>query len=342
MNTEKDKFWEGLPVTWEQKSFSIIHGRKKTFLTKQCCPSILRNYGQNTKTGLIDLSSCVHGNCTYHSMYPLLQFHCLAATSFLQKLVSSTAHMSSKQETLHYAAVSCDDSEKWGYSEATVQRLLDIHCKDGEQWNGFHAQRGQVPTAEDLKKFKGIIISGSPQSVHDNIDWILRLQEFIQSAAALPNDATRPKIIGVCFGHQLIAKALGGKVGVNPDKDFVLQTEEIKAVDNDSKLAKDLFSAGPLRIVECHGECVTELPEGAVTLGTSATCKHEVVQYSDNILGVQSHPEMLSEEAQRLVLPAISKRFKWSDDKIQDIKTSFKMDLKSDTMNKVMKSFLSE
>lgn len=256
--------------------------------------------------------------------------------------------MSTEEGLTHYAAVSCDDSEKWGYSEATTDRLIDIHRKDGEQWTPFHAVRGQVPTVEDLKRFKGIIISGSPKSVHDDIDWIVRLEEFIKNAANLQgNDETRPaKIIGVCFGHQLIAKALGGKVELNPDKDFVLQTEEIRAAEgqDDSKLVKDLFNSGPLRVVECHGECVTELPKGAVTLGTSASCKHEVVQYSKNILGVQSHPEMLPEEAERLVLPAISKRYNWSEEKVQEVEKSFssKIDLKSQPMNKVMKSFLSE
>ncbi|KXJ19260.1 putative glutamine amidotransferase [Exaiptasia diaphana] len=223
--------------------------------------------------------------------------------------LKNISNMSSKEGHTQYAAVSCDDSEKWGYSEATINRLFDIHRQDGEQWTAFHAARGQVPTIEDLKKYKGIIISGSPKSVHDDIDWIVRLQEFIQNAASLQegDDETSPKIIGVCFGHQLIAKALGGKVELNPDKDFVLQTEEIRAVEGqkDSKLVKDLFKSGPLRVVECHSECVTEIPKGAVTLGTSVSCKHEVVQYSKNILGVQSHPEMLPEEAERLVLPAI-------------------------------------
>ncbi|KAK3742348.1 hypothetical protein QZH41_007861 [Actinostola sp. cb2023] len=248
--------------------------------------------------------------------------------------------------TTRYAAVSCDDSEKWGYSEATIQRLKDIHCREGEEWTAFHALRGQVPTIEDLQKFKGVIISGSINSANDNVDWILKLQEFIRGAANHDENSNKRssklKIIGVCFGHQLIAKALGGKVGLNPDKDFVLQTEEITATKEgeNAESIKGLFEAGPVRITQCHGDCITELPKGAVSLGTSATCEYEIVQYTDNILGIQSHPEMFPEEAKSLVLPAISKRYNWSPEKVQEVEQSFKMDLKADTMNKVMKKFL--
>lgn len=253
--------------------------------------------------------------------------------------------MSTRDKITHYAAVSCDDSEKWGYSEATTDRLVEIHSREGECWTTFHAVRGEIPTVEDLQKFKGVIISGSPNSANDDIDWILKLQEFIKSAAKVGQNAdNRIKIIGVCFAHQLIAKSLGGKVGLNPDKDFVIQTEEIKPVNEEGKegLFKDVFKDGPIRLVECHGECVTELPEGAVSLATSDSCKHEIVQFSKNILGIQSHPEMKPVEAEGLVLPSISKKYNWSTEKIQRAKETFAMDLDADRFNKVMKTFLNQ
>lgn len=254
--------------------------------------------------------------------------------------------MAAADKVTRYAAVSCDDSPKWGYSEATTGRLIEIHSREGEEWTAFHASRGQIPTIQDLQKFKGIIISGSPKSANDNIDWIWKLKELVQNAAKVWEEAPkqRSKIIGVCFGHQLIASALGGKVERNPDKDFVAQTEEIKpAFDCEKeKLFADLFKEGPLRIVECHGECVRELPQGAQSLGTSMSCKHEIVKYKENILGIQAHPEMRCKELEEFVLPSISQQYKWNEEKLQRNKESLQLKLDADRMNNMMKTFLSE
>lgn len=77
-------------------------------------------------------------------------------------------------------------------------RFTTIAVKDGE----FPA---------DLSGYDGFIITGSPASVHDEEPWVHRLMQVIRDirAADLP-------LFGACFGHQAIAKALGGRVGKNP------------------------------------------------------------------------------------------------------------------------------
>ncbi|KXJ15925.1 putative glutamine amidotransferase [Exaiptasia diaphana] len=229
-----------------------------------------------------------------------------------------------------FGVISCSDDKKWGFSEAIISRYLEFFSlnSEQEQWVGFHATRGEVPLTEDLHKFDGFVISGSISSANDNVEWIVKLLEFIRSAADLSKEKKRPKIVGICFGHQLIAKALGGKVGLNPDKDFVLQTELIEVTIQafEAESIKGLFDKGPLRAVQSHGECVVELPEGAVSLATSPTCKYEVVQYKENILGFQCHPEMYASEAEELILPHIAKSRKWDAIHVKKSSDSFKME----------------
>lgn len=241
-----------------------------------------------------------------------------------------------------FAAISCSDDEKWGRSEAIVKRYEEFYRIKDEEWSGFHATRGQVPTIEDLEKFDGFVISGSISSVNDDTEWILKLKEFIRALASLDKAKKRPKLVGICFGHQLIGAALGGQVGPNPSKEFVLQSEEIIANEAASKIEalEDLFDNGPLRILESHGECLTELPDNATTLASSSTCEQELVKFSDNILGLQCHPDIFKEEIEDLVLPGMSKRFNWNEDKIEDVKRSVNMKLHPHKLNEAIKKFM--
>lgn len=241
-----------------------------------------------------------------------------------------------------FAAISCTDDEKWGKSEAVTKRYTEFYRIKDEEWSEFHAIRGHVPTIEDLQKFDAFVISGSISSANDNQEWILKLKEFIQALASMDKAKKRPKLVGICFGHQMIGSALGGQVGPNPSKEFILQSEEIVGNEAASKVEglEDLFDNGPLRILECHGECLTELPDGATTLASSSSCKQELVKFSDNILGLQSHPDMLKEEIENLVLPGVSKRFNWSEEKIEDVKTSVNLKLHPDKLNQAIKKFI--
>ncbi|XP_031563641.1 gamma-glutamyl peptidase 5-like [Actinia tenebrosa] len=241
-----------------------------------------------------------------------------------------------------FAAISCSDDEKWGKSEGIVKRYEDFYRIKDEEWTGFHATRGNVPTIEDLEKFDAFLISGSISSANDNKEWILKLKEFIQALVSLDKAKKRPKLVGICFGHQLIGSTLGGQVGPNPSKDFILHAEEIVGNEAASKVKglEGLFDNGPLRLLESHGECLTELPDGAINLASSSSCKQELVKFSDNILGLQSHPDMLKEEVQNLILPAISKKFNWSDEKIKEIEASVNMKLHPDKMNEAIKKFI--
>ena len=160
------------------------------------------------------------------------------------------------------------------------------HPRDGEKFKAlmsltrpnwdypvFRVKDNVFP--ENANGIDGAIITGSPASVHDGEDWIARLEELVRdwSAKGIP-------IYGVCFGHQVIAKALGGAVTNNPDG-WVLGTVET------------LYpSEGTVAAFAAHTEQVTTLPEGAETIASTPVCPVAGYRITAQVETTQYHPEM--------------------------------------------------
>lgn len=134
-----------------------------------------------------------------------------------------------------------------------------------------------------LQGFDGLLIGGSPASVNDENHWIERLSDLIRRAhaAGIP-------MMGVCFGHQAIAQALGGKVGPNP-RAFVLGTTETTFTAHAPWMPDD---AHKITLASAHGEQVTELPPGAEALGESLSCPIAAYRIGNSVFATQHHPEM--------------------------------------------------
>jgi hypothetical protein len=65
-----------------------------------------------------------------------------------------------------------------------------------------------------------------------------------------------------------------------------------------------------------------------------------MVLFTDNIIGLQAHPEMYNDEAEKLILPAISKKFNWSQEKTDKMGATFHLDVDDDKMNQAIKKFM--
>ncbi|MGL1886730.1 MAG: glutamine amidotransferase [Reichenbachiella sp.] len=130
-----------------------------------------------------------------------------------------------------------------------------------------------------------VIISGSHNMVSDNLPWNLDLEKWIQNAAAVG-----VSILGICFGHQLIARALGGSV-VNHSKGIEVGTVPIEM--SETAIGDELFGALPqdFSAHASHTQTISRLPEGAVVLASNAFEKNHIVRYAPSIWGVQFHPE---------------------------------------------------
>lgn len=125
---------------------------------------------------------------------------------------------------LKLACLEADDSEKWqGLTLVYFRDAFSLH-PDDEVTLFDCAVKGEFPSVEDVEngRFDAIFIGGSRYSAYDDSPWIMRLRnELIPAYYA----SKKVKLIGICFGHQLLAQALGGRVGKNPSQRFVLKVE---------------------------------------------------------------------------------------------------------------------
>lgn len=141
-------------------------------------------------------------------------------------------------------------------------------------WNVsvYSVKDGQFPS--DDTRFGGWLITGSPASVHDGEDWIADLKVLIRRL-----DAERQPLFGACFGHQVIAEALGGVVGRNP-RGWVFGLTETE------------MEGRPIRLYASHIQQVLTLPPIGRTTGGNEECPIGSFAVGNHILTTQYHPEM--------------------------------------------------
>lgn len=131
----------------------------------------------------------------------------------------------------------------------------------------------------------GVIVTGSPAMVSRREAWSEDTASWLHHAI----DAGTP-ILGICYGHQLLAHALGGHVDYHPlGRELGTVVIEKTAAAGDDALLDSL----PARFLAhaSHQQSVLQLPAGAVALGRSAHDPHHAVRYAPNVWGLQFHPE---------------------------------------------------
>ncbi len=139
-----------------------------------------------------------------------------------------------------------------------------------------------LPAPEDVH---AAIITGAIDMVTDDHPWIETTAQWVREAML----AETP-LLGICFGHQLIAHALGGGVGNNPNgaKFGNTQIQKTGSATNDPIFA-DLPDSLNMQVF--HFQSVLSLPEGAEVLATSEHDPFHAVKYAPYSWGVQFHPE---------------------------------------------------
>ena len=123
----------------------------------------------------------------------------------------------------------------------------------------------------------GWLITGSRFGAYEPHDWIPPLEDFIRAAYA-----AHVPVVGICFGHQIIAQAMGGKVE-RYDGGWAVGPQEYD------------FDGQTIRMNAWHRDQVTELPEGAEVCASNEFCQNAALVYGDQAFTIQAHPEFKDE-----------------------------------------------
>ena len=156
----------------------------------------------------------------------------------------------------------------------------------GTSFEFFDVRRGQYPNRRaDCDAY---LITGSRASVYDDEAWITRLGDFVREL----NNA-RVKTLGVCFGHQLIAQALGGTVS-RAAVGWGVGVHAWQVVDDAPWMRPPLRE---IRLLASHQDQVEALPGGARLLAASDFCPHAAFAVEGHVLALQGHPEFTRDYA---------------------------------------------
>ena len=144
----------------------------------------------------------------------------------------------------------------------------------------FDVVMGEFPP--EPTSFDGVIITGSPAYVEEGDEWISHLIRDIQTLVA-----AKTPLIGLCFGHQAIVAALGGKVD---RKDFwIFGGTEMHLADHRNWMRP---AATDIKLYAANKAQVAELPDGFDLLGGSDICPIGLAALGDHVFTTQFHPEM--------------------------------------------------
>ena len=178
------------------------------------------------------------------------------------------------------------------YPQMLVQILQRNSMQDKRKlrFKTFDVEKGDYP--EHIDDFDGYIIPGSRKSVYDRDYWIEALKEFV-----IALDEKKKKLVGVCFGHQLIAEVLGGKTE-RCDRGWGVGVHETQ-IHNPLWFTQNQPKTCSLAV--SHRDQVSILPNRAELIASNKFCPHSMYAIEKHIFSMQGHPEFTSQYAMDLL-----------------------------------------
>jgi GMP synthase (glutamine-hydrolysing) len=174
------------------------------------------------------------------------------------------------------------DPTPGNYQEEYSKLIMEFARKvfPGEQIQNFKVAQNEWP--EGINQCDVWIITGSPKAAYDPDPWIAELKKFIVNL-----DAHKKKLIGICFGHQVISAALGGEVIQSP-KGWGVGVKEFTITQPQPWMTPALKQ---ISLLFSHQDQVVSLPKGAKLLAEDSFCPFQMYQIAEHILTLQGHPE---------------------------------------------------
>ncbi len=165
----------------------------------------------------------------------------------------------------------------------------DFLAGDGIKWDVVELDAGAPIPA--LDEYAGLLVMGGPMDVweEDEHPWLMTEKRAIREAVA----GRHMPYLGICLGHQLLADALGGKVGKMPEPEVGMMEVQLTDLAQSDPLFNGI--AATVSCLQWHGAAVLEPPRGAQVLARSPHCDVQAMRVGNNAWGIQYHVEVTAE-----------------------------------------------
>ncbi|MBJ9975691.1 amidotransferase [Pseudomonas sp. S75] len=154
----------------------------------------------------------------------------------------------------------------------------------------YNVMNGDYPPEDE--SFDAYLVTGSKADSFGSDPWIQTLKAYL-----LKLHARGEKLLGVCFGHQLLALVLGGKAE-RADRGWGLGTHRYRLAAHAPGMDPEVKE---LTLLISHQDQVTQLPEGATLIASSDFCPNAAYHIGDQVLCFQGHPEFVHDYSRALL-----------------------------------------
>lgn len=178
----------------------------------------------------------------------------------------------------------------YGNYATMMERVLRKAGADNWTMDRFSTPLGEYP--ESFEDYDAVLLTGSKSDSFSNEPWIVELRRRVTELLD-----TDTKLLGVCFGHQLIALCMGAKVGRAPNG-------WVTGRNTYTWHARDLLpepERASFALLASHQDQVLELPSGATLLASSERCPIAAYSRGQEVLCIQPHPEFVEDYSAHLL-----------------------------------------
>lgn len=144
----------------------------------------------------------------------------------------------------------------------------------------FDVTKGDLPAS--AMSYDVYMVTGSRHSVYDDLEWITDLKELVRSIYH-----AKKKFIGICFGHQILAEALGGRV-MKSDAGWCVGYHSFEVLQH-TRWMQPIYTE--FRVLMSCQDQVTTLPPGAQALARGRQCENGLFSVDEHMVAIQGHPE---------------------------------------------------
>ncbi len=178
-----------------------------------------------------------------------------------------------------------------GGGNVDIFRNLFDHAPEFEvELTEFDIMAGNYP--DNPADFDGYVVGGSSASVYDDLDWVRKLASYYRELQAAGS-----KLVGICFGHQMLAHALGGETIKSP-KGWGIGVHSFEIYEQQEWMTPGLDGFNVL--LSCQDQ-VVKMPENGKLLAGNEFCNVGMFRVGGNMLGIQGHPEFLPSFSEALM-----------------------------------------